>query len=146
MNASIYAIRKAVALVLVAVMLFVTACTEYHAQGIGAGALAGGTAGALLDRHNGWRGGVIGAGLGALLGGTLADISVRGTREAAVTNRPVQYRSDNGQYTYVAEPYDQNASTRCKKVRERVFEGDRLVKDYVKEICDSQRYDRGYLN
>ena len=139
-------IRYFIVLAMVSVLLFVSACTQYHAQGTGAGALAGGAAGALLDKKNGWRGGVIGAGLGAILGATLTDVSMRASQESAAANRPVQYRSDQGNYTYQAEPYnDPNASTRCKKVRERVYEGDRLVKDQIREVCDSQRQDRGYL-
>ena len=136
--------RKYIAIGMTAVLLFVVSCTQYHAQGAGVGALTGGAAGAMLDRHNGWRGGMIGAGLGAILGASLADVSVRASQEAAVTNRPVQYRSDEGRYTYHAEPYgNPNASTRCKKIRERVYEEDRLVKDQVREVCDSQRYERG---
>ncbi|HSW63651.1 MAG TPA: hypothetical protein VLH56_10140 [Dissulfurispiraceae bacterium] len=138
--------KQLIAVGLAAVLLFVTSCTQYHAQGAGAGALAGGVAGALLDRKNGWRGGVYGAGLGAILGASLADVSTRASQESAAANKPVQYRSDQGNYTYQAEPYnDPNASTRCKKVRERVYEGDRLVKDQIREVCDSQRHDRGYL-
>lgn len=138
--------KQLIAVGLVAVLLFVASCTQYHAQGAGAGALAGGLAGAMLDKKNGWRGGIYGAGLGAILGASLTDVSTRASQESAATNRPVQYRSDQGNYTYQAEPYnDPNASTRCKKVRERVYEGDRLVKDHIREVCDSQRADRGYL-
>lgn len=137
--------RKIIALGMIIALFAVTACTQYHAQGAGAGALVGGAAGAMLDRHNGWRGGVIGAGLGGLLGASLADISVRGSQEAARSNRPVQYHSDAGNYTYQAEPYnDPNASTRCKKVRERVYENDRVVKDQIREVCEGQRFDRSY--
>jgi hypothetical protein len=37
----------------------------------------GGVAGAILDRHNPWRGGVIGAAIGAVAGWTLTEISER---------------------------------------------------------------------
>jgi hypothetical protein len=137
--------QKMIAIGMAVALFATTACTQYHAQGAGGGALVGGAAGALLDKKNHWRGGVYGAGLGALLGATLTDVSMRGSQEAAQANQPVVYRSDQGNYTYRADPYyDQNASTRCKKVRERVYENDRLVKDQVKEVCEGQRYDRSY--
>ncbi|MGC9046225.1 MAG: glycine zipper 2TM domain-containing protein, partial [Thermodesulfovibrio sp.] len=45
-------------------MLFTVACGQLgqqHYEGAGAGAVVGGVAGALLDKKNPWRGGVIGA-------------------------------------------------------------------------------------
>lgn len=137
--------RKMIAIGMALALFATAACTQYHAQGAGGGALIGGAAGALIDKKNHWRGGVYGAGLGALLGATLTDVSMRASQEAAQTNQPVQYRSDQGNYTYQADPYyDPNASTRCKKVRERVYENDRIVKDQIKEVCEGQRYDRTY--
>lgn len=43
-------------------------------QGAAVGAAVGAGAGALIDKHNRWRGAVIGAGLGSLLGGGLAGV------------------------------------------------------------------------
>jgi len=137
--------KKIIALVLTITIFIISACTQYHAQGAGGGALVGGLAGALIDKKNHWRVGVYGAGLGAIAGATLADISVRASQEAAQANQPVVYRSEPGNYTYQADPYyESNASTKCKKVRERIYENDRLVKDQVKEVCEGQRYDRTY--
>jgi hypothetical protein len=42
--------------------------------------IVGGIAGALLDRNNPWRGGVIGGVLGAVAGATLTEISTMATR------------------------------------------------------------------
>lgn len=137
--------RKIIVVGMMLALFATTACTQYHAQGAGGGALVGGAAGALLDTKNHWRGGLVGAGLGAIMGATLSDVSVRASRESAQANQPVQYRTDQGDYTYQASPYnDPNASTRCKKVRERVYENDRLIKDQIKEVCEGQRYDRTY--
>jgi len=104
----------------------------------------GGIAGAMLDRKNPWRGGVIGAALGALAGATISDVSAQGGREAAEMGRPVEYRTEDGRGVYRAEPMGGNVTTRCRKVRERVYENDRLVRDHVREICEGEKYERRY--
>lgn len=119
-------------------------CTESQLRGGGIGAGVGGIAGALLDHRNPWRGGVIGAGLGAAMGATLGDISDRASREAAQSNRPVYYRTDDGRGEYRAEPEGYDERTRCKKVHEKVWEDGRLIKDRVKEVCEGERYERRY--
>ncbi len=119
-------------------------CTQYHAQGAGAGALVGGVAGALIDHKNPWRGGVIGAALGGVAGATLTDISMRASREAAAEGKPVEYRTEDGRAVYRADPVQYDASTKCHKVRERVWEDDQLVKDQVREVCESEKYEPGY--
>jgi len=141
---------KLVALFLSVLMLFTVACgmQQHHYEGAGAGAVVGGIAGALLDHKNPWRGGVIGAGLGAVLGATIADISVRGSREAYQSGRPVEYRTEDGRGYYRAEPvsdyYYRDPYTKCRKVSEKVWENGRLVKDTVKEVCESEKYERSY--
>ena len=137
--------RKIVSLMLILSLLgFVFGCTEYHARGAGTGAVIGGVAGALLDHRHPWRGGVIGAALGAVAGATIADISVRASREAAYSGRPVEYQTEDGRGVYRADPIDYSGRTRCHKVRERVWEDGNLVKDQVREVCESERYERGY--
>jgi uncharacterized membrane protein len=56
-------------------------------EGARVGTIVGGIAGALLDRHHPWRGGVIGGVLGPVAGATLTEISVRATREANTGQR-----------------------------------------------------------
>lgn len=137
--------KKIVSLVLsLSLVCIVFGCTQYHAQGAGAGALVGGVAGALIDHKNPWRGGVIGAALGGVAGATLADISVRASREAAAEGRPVEYRTEDGRAVYRADPVDYDSQTKCHKVRERVWEDDQLVKDEVREVCESEKYESGY--
>lgn len=129
-----------------ALALFIAAgCTTYQAQGGLMGGGLGGIAGALLDSKNPWRGGVLGAGLGALAGATISDISVRGAREAAETNRPVEYQTQDGRGYYRAEPVPSStASTDCKKVHERAYENGRLVKDVIREVCEGRKSDNTY--
>lgn len=124
----------------------VTACAPYQYSGGTAGGAMGGIAGAILDRRNPWRGGVIGAALGSIAGATISEISVRGAREAATVGQPVEYRTETGEGhgRYYAEPVPQSTHTKCRKVRERIYEGDRLVKDHVKEVCEGEKSDSSY--
>lgn len=125
--------------------LAIMACaTEYQTQGAATGGMIGGMAGAILGGRNPWRGGVIGAALGAIAGATIADISVRGAQEAAREGRPVEYQTEDGRGRYYAEPEEYNPRTKCRKVREKVWENGRLVRDQVKEVCESERYERRY--
>jgi len=137
--------KKIVSLILVLALLSLTlACTQYHAQGAGAGGVVGGIAGALLDRKNPWRGGVVGAALGALAGATLTDVSMRASQEAAATGKPVQYVTEDGRGVYRAEPVGYNAQTKCHKVHEIVTENGKVVKDQIKEVCKSEKTEPRY--
>lgn len=140
---------KAVAVLMIFVLLTMTAsCAKYHYEGAGLGAAIGGIAGALLDRNNPWRGGVIGAALGGVAGATITDISVRGSREAVTAGKPVEYRTEDGRGIYRAEPvsdfYRPDEHTKCRKVRERIWEDNRLIKDTVREVCESEKFERRY--
>lgn len=137
--------KKTVSLLVIAGLLsFVMACTEQHKRGTGVGAALGGIAGALLDKKNPWRGGVIGGALGGLAGATITDVSMRASQEAAATGKPVEYRTADGRGIYRADPMDYNAQTKCRKVRERTWEGGKLIKDQVKEICEGEKFERKY--
>jgi outer membrane lipoprotein SlyB len=137
--------KTMVSLLLIVSLIAATAgCTQYHAQGAAAGGAVGGVAGALLDSKNPWRGGVIGAALGAVFGATITDVSMRANQESVQANRPVEYRTTDGRGVYRADPLPVDEQTRCKKVRERVWENDRLVKDQVREVCEGERYERRY--
>jgi hypothetical protein len=139
---------KVTAILMIFVLLTMTACATYHYEGAGAGAVVGGIAGALLDRKNPWRGGVVGAALGAVAGATITDISVRGSKEAATTGKTVEYKTEDGRGVYRAEPtsdyYRPDEHTKCRKVRERIWENDKLVKDTIKEVCESEKYEKRY--
>ncbi len=137
--------KQAVALlVLVSLLGLSFGCTPYHTEGAGTGAAVGGVTGAILDSKNPWRGGVIGGILGAILGASIADVSYKASREAAQHDRPVEYRTEDGRGVYRADPLGYDERTRCKKVHERVWEDNRLVKDQVREVCEGERYERRY--
>jgi len=131
-------------IIVIASLALVAACTQYHAQGAGWGGVVGGVAGALLNHKNPWQGGVWGAALGAIAGATLADISLRASQEAAMQNKPVEYRTTDGRGVYQAYPLGVDENTKCHKVQERVWEDGRLVKDQIKEICEGEKTEHKY--
>lgn len=136
--------KQFVSLILVFSLLAMAGCTQYYAQGAGTGAVVGGIAGSLLDSRNPWRGGIIGGVIGAIAGATLADISLRASQEAARSGKSVRYRTDDGYGVYRADPLSYNKSTRCRKIRERVWENGTLVKDHTREVCKSEKIERRY--
>ena len=61
--------KKVVSLLLMLTLtVFAGSCATHHYEGAAAGAAVGGLGGALMDKENPWRGGVIGAALGAVFG------------------------------------------------------------------------------
>lgn len=129
-------------------LLVISGCTPAHYRGAGVGGAMGGVAGALLDRGNPWRGGVIGAVIGSVAGATLTDIAIKGSREAAVSGRPVEYRTQDGRALYRAEPVGDrlgpDGRTEYRRVRERVWEDGVLVQDTMREVRVSEKVESGY--
>ncbi|MCS7281533.1 MAG: glycine zipper 2TM domain-containing protein [Desulfobacterota bacterium] len=113
-------------------------------EGGAVGAVLGGIAGALLDRENPWRGGVIGGALGAVAGATITEISARAAKEAHASGRPVEYRTEDGRTIYRADPVGYDASTKCTKIQERIWQDGKLVKEEIKEVCEGTKYERRY--
>ncbi|MDA8168122.1 MAG: glycine zipper 2TM domain-containing protein [Nitrospiraceae bacterium] len=131
-------------LLIVLASFLAASCYGPYGRGAGTGAALGGVAGAILDSRNPWRGGVIGGVLGAIAGATITDISRRGAMEAAESGRTVEYRTGNGAGVYQAQPMGVDEQTHCRKVRERVWENGRLIKNTVKEVCTGEKYEPGY--
>lgn len=129
----------AIAVSALAMPVFLTSCvtTERTYQGAGAGAALGAVAGLLIDKKNRWRGAAIGAAIGGALGGTVTEISARAAREAAAEGRPVVYQSNDGFQRVEATPVSYDSNADCHKVRERIWQDGKLVRDEVKEICDA---------
>jgi len=128
-------------LVFIFVSALLTGCvTERSYQGAAVGGVSGAGIGALVDRHNPWRGAAIGAAIGSVVGGTLTEINARASREAAERNRVVVYDGRNDRTVIETTPiYPQNSSTHCHKVRKRVWKNGRLVSNTVEEVCESDR-------
>ncbi len=136
--------KIAMFLILCLMLNFVACATEYQTRGATTGGAIGGITGALLGGRNPWRGGVIGAALGAIAGATIADISFRGAQEAAREGKPVEYYTEDRRGRYYAEPEGYDPRTKCRKVRETIWENGRLVKESTREVCESERLERRY--
>ncbi len=142
--------KKIISLIAVFALLSLTvACTQQHTKGAGMGAVAGGIAGALLDKKNPWKGAIIGGAAGAALGSiiteaTINDVSAKGSREAADTGKTVWYKTDDGRGVYQADHEEYNAQTNCHKVRERVWEDDQLITNRTTEVCEGDKTEQTY--
>jgi len=124
--------------------LLASCATPAQRQGTGIGGALGAIAGALIDSDNRWRGAVIGGAVGAALGGTVTEISAQASREAAQTGKPVTYESTDGWQRVESRPVSYDSLTKCHKVRERVWQDDKLVKDEVREVCESDKTENTY--
>lgn len=129
-------VALAVATILLGSMLVSCATSERTYQGGAAGGAIGAAAGLLLDKNNRWRGALVGGAIGALLGGTVTEIASRASREAAQEGRPVTYQSEDGFHRVEATPESYDSYSRCRKVREKVYQDGKLVRDQVKEVCN----------
>jgi len=111
----------------------VISCSQAGSQGAAVGGAVGAAAGALLDKENRWRGAVIGGALGAVLGGTVTEIAQRAAREAAMANKPVEYRSEDGMERVYAEPVASRGN--CRIVKTSYYQKGKLVKVEEREVC-----------
>jgi hypothetical protein len=127
--------HKIILFSVVLIFMAATGCTTLQTQGGAIGDATEGLAGTRLAQRNPWRGGVIGEGPGVVAGATIAEISARGSREAALREQPVEYLTEDGRGRYYAEPKEHDPNTRCRKVRERIYDDGRLLKERVKEVC-----------
>jgi hypothetical protein len=149
LNLEVIKMKKVIAFGVLAAFM-VTSCAETYMpsqssyEGGLIGAATGATAGAILTNNNKWKGGVIGGVIGALAGATISEISKRGAVETVQTNQPVRYQTEDGRIVYQAEPVGYNAKTKCHKVNEKIYEDGKLVKDQVKEVCESEKTERNY--
>jgi len=102
-------------------------------EGAGVGAAVGAAAGVLIDKENRWRGAIIGGALGAVLGGTITEVAQRAAREAAMANRPVEYRSEDGRQRVYSEPVASRGN--CRIVKTSYYQDGKLVRTEEREVC-----------
>ena len=131
--------KQLISLILFFSLLAIMGCTQYHAKGSGTGTVTGGGKISLLDNGRSWKGGVIGGAIGAVARATLADISLRASQEVLKNGKPVRYRTDDGCGAYRADPLSYNERTKCRKIRERVWENGTLIKDETREVCKGEK-------
>jgi len=127
---------RKLALFIITVVFVTISCgsvTSGTYEGSNVGATGGAIAGALIDKNNRWRGAVIGGVLGAVIGGTITEIATRSAREAAINNRPVEYRSEDGRERVYANPI--HSDEKCKLVKVRYYSNNELVMIEEKRVC-----------
>jgi outer membrane lipoprotein SlyB len=149
LNLEVRKMKKAIVLGVLTAFMVTSCATTYTPsqstyEGGLIGAATGATAGAILTNNNKWKGGVIGGVIGAIAGATISEIAKRGALEAAITNQPVKYQSSDGRIVYQAQPEGYDAQTKCHKVHEKIYEDGKLVKDQVKEVCESSKTEGNY--
>lgn len=129
--------KRALALLTVFGAGFIFSCgqvtTQRTYEGATVGAAGGAIAGALIDKNNRWRGAVIGGVLGAVIGGTITEVAARASREAAMQNRPVEYRSEDGTQRVVAEPVASRGN--CRIVKTTYYQNGKVAKVEEREVC-----------
>jgi outer membrane lipoprotein SlyB len=129
--------KVAILLVFAVFSAGVISCGQVSSQrtyeGAAVGGAVGAVAGALIDKNNRWRGAVIGGALGAVLGGTITEIAQRASKEAAMANKPVEYRSEDGKERVYAEPVATKRN--CKIVKTSYYQDGKLVKVEEREVC-----------
>ena len=125
--------KVAILLVFAVFSAGVISCSQAVSQGAAVGGAVGAAAGALIDKENRWRGAVIGGALGAVLGGTVTEIAQRAAKEAAMANKPVEYRSEDGRQRVYAEPVASRGN--CRIVKTTYYQDGKPVKTEEKEVC-----------
>jgi hypothetical protein len=89
----------------------------------------------LVEKSSSWRGGSIGASLGGPIEGKIKEISAQASREAAREGKPVAYLSLDGFQRVETFPVGKGESTKCRLVREKIFQEGKLIRDEIKEFC-----------
>jgi uncharacterized membrane protein len=110
---------------------------RYNTQ---AGAVTGAGMGALIGQAIGrnTQGTLIGLAAGTIIGalvGNAIDQDYQAARDAAYYDKPVIYYDKNG-HAVEAIPEGSN-DPNCQKVRKRVWENGKMIKETVEEVCSS---------
>lgn len=136
-------IRVILLLIAFALLYSVTSCTAFREQkSPPADAAPAPKPGAGLDGKYQWRGGVIGTVPGSVAGTTVKEISTIGSREAAQSNKPVEYITMDGRGVYKAYPLDYDDRTKCHKVQDKVWEDGKLINDQIQEVCEADKTEK----
>ena len=118
-------------------VVFITSCGPVTSvgtyQGANVGATGGAIAGALIDKNNPWRGAVIGSVLGAVIGGSITEIATRSAQEAAINNKPIEYRSGDRRERVYAKPI--HSDEKCKLVKIHYYSNNDLIWIEEKRVC-----------
>ncbi len=132
--------RKYLIGILLTLSLFPVSCAHYphDRYNTQAGAAVGAGAGALIGQAIGGNteGTLIGLAAGTIIGalvGNAVDQDYQAARDAAQYGKPVIYYDKSG-HAVEAIPEGTN-DPNCKRVRKRIWENGKLIKETVEEVC-----------
>jgi hypothetical protein len=125
--------KKFIALVLGTALLI--GCTKQAYEGAVVGGAAGSAVGAILDEENPWRGAFIGGIVGAVITGTIVEISSRAAEECVSYDRPVVYRCYKCRENIIIKAIPGRWMGKCRIVKIKYFKGRDLIKVKEKKVC-----------
>ena len=132
-------------MVLAVLAVLASGCATYDGTtprtqaGAGIGAIVGGLAGLIIDRHNPWRGAVLGTAAGAGIGAVVGNIEDTAAQEAARRDTMVSYdrTSEQGWHErIVATPQGQQGD--YKLVDVKYIRDGKVVGEEVKQVPINQ--------
>ncbi len=129
-------IKKLIATAITPIFLISCATKEGY-EGAVAGGTAGAVVGSTIDKQNPWRGAFIGGILGAVIVGTITDVSAQAAKESVKYGEPVVYvckKHCRNRVKIVAIPVGRGKG-RCKIVKLKYFENGRLIKIEKRKVC-----------
>ncbi len=112
-----------------------TGCTKQAYEGAVVGGAAGSAVGAILDEENPWRGAFIGGVIGAVVTGTIVEISNKAAQECYQYDRPVIYRCYKCREKVWIKAVPGRWKGRCRTVKLYYYKGDELIKVKRKRMC-----------
>ena len=75
--------------------------------------------------------------------GNAVDQQYEAAREAALTNRRIVYYDEQDR-AIEAIPSPEDQHTKCRKVTKREWDRGHLVREWVEEICEGEKFSRQY--
>jgi len=125
--------------------LLVSSCTKQAYEGAVVGGAAGSAVGAILDEENPWRGAFIGGVIGAVVTGTIVDISTRAVQESVYYGRPIEYRCyKRCRENIVIRAVPGKRVGRCRWVKVYYYKNGRVIKVKRKKVCRHRHRHRYY--
>jgi uncharacterized protein YcfJ len=142
--------KKTISLFMVVVFtVAMLGCATHNSNqqsGMVYGAAGGAAVGALIGGD--WLGALIGAGAGLVLGGVIGSAIDQETErkakiEAARSNERVVYYTEDRNQAVESTPM---ASTRtnCTKVRTKIIDNGKVIKDVIEEVCKGSKSTNTY--
>jgi len=120
---------------LLAIAVIFTSCYKRSYESAVIGGAAGSAVGAILDEENPWRGAFIGGVVGAVITGTIAEISSRAAYESIEYDKPVEYRCYRCRERIRIVAVPRGWRGHCRIVKLKYYKGKKLIRVKTRKIC-----------